>query len=701
MSNFQKKGGLVKMMRWMSFFEVALEWRGDLWGTKLVLLSDQLKDTNVSEGPAELPKLIQEAQPGPQEAAQSKMDAKKELNELKRAHGVWKLAPKMVTSRNVATLDMLLLTCKATWKLHAERARHIVQPQQVLEHNLACSRSNFWALELEDMVANSLWSKSELRHMFQTSVSESFLAEHCDFFHHLLSARATSLAAAYTLPPMRWNGVLSPSDLEAENTRSYLLHEWQLLLKLEAASLHTIGKVDALEKMFWRLGTYTRVLCMAHEQDQLKGLPCKDGSAFPLQRLLAQTLGDSRAIEVAHQQGPDLQRGNRHNNVPDVSIMFGTMKSGALELRHVKNTVAIDPQELIFNQKNLRNVKLVDSMNPRSHKLGDGLQRMMRKRQGSNWWPSPAPSSLFGTLAATEWCMAYMDGKHPGVSIDDAWVTCICKCGDLVAHQPTGSLVKIVGAAEFGALTWHMDVSSNSTYFMRPNRMLLQWMHITDLKDWLHVPAKPFLSDAGVIEWALDGQPVPLVVAMAKSGISLNVAHMRKLLQLLQVPVPAGTNKSGLQKLLVDSVLVDPGARAEAFESLESNSKEQPLDSDLEDVVSCLDEEDANTLDLKELKEKKRLKRYRKSAGANQQVPDRNKAKGRGRGRGRPAGKGRGRGRPAGTGRGRGFGRRRRASTPSDLPCPADQHPEAELEVPSTPAPESLPGPTLGLMGTS
>ena len=35
------------------------------------------------------------------------------------------------------------------------------------------------------------------------------------------------------------------------------------------------------------------------------------------------------------------------------------------------------------------------------------------------------------------------------------------------------------------------------------------------------------------------------------------------------------------------------------------------------------------------------------------------------------------------------------------FPGPADQHPEAELEVPSTPAPESLPGPTLGLMGTS
>ena len=28
MANFQKKGSLVKLLRWMSFFEVALEWKG-------------------------------------------------------------------------------------------------------------------------------------------------------------------------------------------------------------------------------------------------------------------------------------------------------------------------------------------------------------------------------------------------------------------------------------------------------------------------------------------------------------------------------------------------------------------------------------------------------------------------------------------------------------------------------------------------
>ena len=454
---------------------------------------------------------------------------------------------------------------------------------------------------------------------------------------------------------------------------------------------------------------------MAHEQDKLRGLPCKDGVAFPHQLLIAKTVGDSRVVEVAHQQGPDLQRGSRNNTVPDVSIMFGTIKSGALELRKVKNTVQVDSQEIIYSNRNLRKVKVASSMNPRGHKLDEGLQRMMRKRQGANWWPSPAPGSLFSSLAATEWCWSYMQNNHIGVSVDDSWVSCFAgRPGDLLAHQPSGSLLKIVGAAEYGVLTWQMDVSSNTTYFMRPNRMLLQWWHIVDMNDWVHVPAKPFVSDVGAIEWALTGPPMPLVVALAKNALFVNVGQLRRLLKSLGIKIPAGTSKAGMHQLLVDSVLGDPEERKHAMSSFEQASKEEPFDSDLEDVVSCLDEEDANTLDLKELKEKKRKKRYQKKA-ADQRVPDRNrkgKGKGRGKGRGRGRGrKGRGKGKMApaeAAGDGEesqhpcqaGPDSAQEATAPSQLPSPAEKEEEEEeekgpslLQPPEeATAPSQLPG---------
>ena len=41
MNNMLRKGPLIKLLRWMSFFEVALEWKGDIIATKLILEADR------------------------------------------------------------------------------------------------------------------------------------------------------------------------------------------------------------------------------------------------------------------------------------------------------------------------------------------------------------------------------------------------------------------------------------------------------------------------------------------------------------------------------------------------------------------------------------------------------------------------------------------------------------------------------------
>ena len=63
MGNSQKKGSLIKLLRWMSFFEVALEWKGDMWATKLILESDLKEADSLDQGLAvDLPKPIQQQQ---------------------------------------------------------------------------------------------------------------------------------------------------------------------------------------------------------------------------------------------------------------------------------------------------------------------------------------------------------------------------------------------------------------------------------------------------------------------------------------------------------------------------------------------------------------------------------------------------------------------------------------------------------------
>ena len=655
-SNFQKKGGLIKLLRWMSFFEIAMEWQGDMWATKLILESSQDKKDSAKDT-LDLQKLeSQIASTG----SDKKADAKKELNDLKKTAGVWRLAPKMVTDKNITTLNMLLLVCKASWKRHAERARSVCNPSQVLNHHLECSMAMGWAAELEEMVASALWKKHDLRHMYPKDQDNDLLLEqHCSFFHNMMNTRATSLAASYTLPPMRWNGVLLPDQAEARIARDKLLTEWNLLLKLEAASLHS-ARVTCLEKLFWRLGTFTRILAMAHQRDKEKGLDCQNGEAFQLHMLLCKHLGDSRVVEVAHQQGPDLQRMSRQNSMSDSTIMYGTINSGALTQRKL-TCVEVDPQDIIYSS-NKRQTPIKKSLTPSSHHLDPGLQRMMRRRQGKNHWPSPSPASLFPSLSATEWVFSWMQGQHPGQSIDDAWLSCLAgNCGELVAHKSTSTLWKVVGSAEFGFLAWSMDVASNSIVFMRPNRHLLQWQFITCLDDWLHIPTKPFLSDGGTIQWKITGPALPLQIAFVQGKATLTVAQMKRLLHQMQVPFSSNLGKAGLHQCLVEAFLSKDDDQKKAMDAFTAANAapDEAMDSDMEDLVSCLDAEDANELDLKELKDKKRKKRYQRKAtdDSQKQVPDRSAAsrgKGRGKGRGRARGTGRGRGRGNGKGRGKG-----------------------------------------------
>ena len=234
MKNFQRKGPCIKLLRWMSFFEVALEWRGDHWATQMLLLSSPAtadgQDATTTEGPEpEMPSL--DADP------QSKEDYRKTLQDIKKKAGGWKLAPRMVSDHNISVVNMLLQVSKATWKMHAERARTVTTPDQNLQLHVACSTSKYWILELEEMVSASLWDKVELRWMYPTDEEHGLMLEdHCDYFFQLMNTRAASLSSTFTLPPMRWNGVLSMDEQVAEQHRQKMLEEWGLVLRLEAAS---------------------------------------------------------------------------------------------------------------------------------------------------------------------------------------------------------------------------------------------------------------------------------------------------------------------------------------------------------------------------------------------------------------------------------------------------------------------------------
>ena len=98
------------------------------------------------------------------------------------------------------------------------------------------------------------------------------------------------------------------------------LKEFECLMDAEEADSAGEEGVQALQIVYWRLNPVARASHLAHTQ----GL----AEAARFQGVIAENLGDSRMIEVAHQHGKDLL--SKHDTFADVTIMAQTLRSGAL-----------------------------------------------------------------------------------------------------------------------------------------------------------------------------------------------------------------------------------------------------------------------------------------------------------------------------------------------------------------------------------
>eukprot|EP00438_Fugacium_kawagutii_P003708 Skav208248 [mRNA] locus=scaffold7893:752:5170:+ [translate_table: standard] len=663
--SFSEKGPLVKLMRWFSYFDSALFYSGELFATRMVLLTTGAnydEDADEDLGPPLDPEAT---------AAKDAKDPRAALAELKKKKGTWKLAPQLITNTNVDNQQMMLIVCRATWKHHASRARTLKSPKQVLAYNVAAAIHGKWAEELEDMVRHSCWERPGLEKQFKEEAGEDrsqLLQHHANFFEELLSVRAASLATATFSMPMRYNGTLSSDPGAAAQAFAQVKREWNILLQAEAA-VAMGGRISFLNSLVWRKNPFIRALYLAYEQDL--------GTGCSLQRHVAQNLGDSRVVEVAHSQCKDILRQARTNTPSLTAIQHQLLMSGALEEREVP-CIGIAPADKIFATSQERHQPLMDKMNPRSMKLPLSLQKMMEKPSVATAWPSPSPASMFGILASTEWLFKFWDGGFPPVALEKAWMTLLAgKPGTVVAQRSSGLLMKVVQAVEFGMLAWILDVQmegEQAMYLMKPKRTCLGWFHIWDVSDWVVVPTQAQLVNPGVgpVAWIKVADPITLPMAICKEGVQITVKQIKHLLLELGIDFPSNMRRAALQALLIESCLDDPEDRAAAMAKVKEGAKvkENDIDSDLDEVLSALGDDEANYAEIKQFR-KERAKK--KKAAKEQEVP----TKPRGRGRGR--GKGRGKGRGSGKGKGKGnFAKRVKKSILKKGHEQSDPQPAAE-----------------------
>ena len=533
MKSFCEKGPLVKLMRWFSYFESAVWFSGELFATRMVMQAcfGQFEDEEEQ---------VPQGQTLEPSAAAAK-DPRRELQELKKKKGTWKLAPQLITERNVDLQRMVLTICRATWKHHAFRAREIKSPQQVLTWNLGVATTMDWAKELEDMIRHSCWERAGLEQQFKEEPGEdrsALLAEHSNLLDELLCSRANSLATSALWIPQRYNGTLHEDPRVAAEALQKVKDEWQAVLSAESA-LAQGGRISFWQELVWVRSPFVRALFLAYEHNPAWGCA--------LQKQVAQNLGDSRVVEVAHSKTKDVLKEGRAFDVGLTSIQHQLQMSGALEERKVPS-VQVAMQDKVFGDVlNRLRTPLLRKMNPRRHKLPLSLQKMMQKQGVTMSWPSPSPQSFFGIQAATEWFFTFIkDGlrlrpwKKPG---KHCWQE-----GAILAQRSTGLFVKVLCAAEFGMLAWTLQIEDlpdgSRLYLLHPDRANLQWHHIYNLEDWVAVPCAPKLKSPGVgpLGWIKVGDPLSLLVAVCLEGVHITVKQTKKL--LMEIEVPFEHNKS-------------------------------------------------------------------------------------------------------------------------------------------------------------
>ena len=160
--------------------------------------------------------------------------------------------------------------------------------------------------------------------------------------------------------------------------------------------------------MYWSLNPLVRAIFLSHEQDELQGKAAMaTGSAYRLHTLCAETFGDSRLVENAHQHGKDLLRNSKHENFGLSTIFANTLRSGALEERDVA-TVAAANAEKVSTDNSFLKVGVAKKLSCRGFKLAEDVQQMLQKKTGPSHMAKPYTSWLVQSVAATEACFFWL-----------------------------------------------------------------------------------------------------------------------------------------------------------------------------------------------------------------------------------------------------------------------------------------------------
>ena len=145
--HWTRKGPLVKLMRWLSFFQSAHYYKHDHFALKMVLSHGDLSGLDGSDGDDDM---------GLPTKTSNDKAAREELAQLKKTKGTWAVASKVITKKHIQQKDILAVVSHAACTHHSEDARELLTPEQICNHTVQGVVGQGWAQELAPCHSNVL-----------------------------------------------------------------------------------------------------------------------------------------------------------------------------------------------------------------------------------------------------------------------------------------------------------------------------------------------------------------------------------------------------------------------------------------------------------------------------------------------------------------------------------------------------------------
>eukprot|EP00434_Breviolum_minutum_P020595 symbB.v1.2.018159.t1/scaffold1437.1/size118820/2 len=221
--------------------------------------------------------------------------------------------------------------------------------------------------------------------------------------------------------------------------------------------------------------------------------------------------------------------------------------------------------------------------------------------------------------------------------------------GAVLAHNSLDILVKVLASAEFGFLGLLMNVVFDSKgercFCCSQARDSIMWHHIWDLEDWVEIEVGPCMvsEHRGPVGWKASGEILPLEVAALANGLSMTFQQAKGLLTTLapDATLPANPSKKLVMQRLINMV-VPENLLEQAMSHIQKaeDPEENMFDSDFDEILSELGQDEGNQQDLKEYKKKRQYFRMKRKMGAKDEAIPKAKAKGRPKGKAKAKAKG-------------------------------------------------------------